>query len=260
MHKIFIDNDKIIESDINYFYKEKKDPFEISELNITIDKDMELLLNINMVESKLIINFNISDKIVVDLIIITNGCKSKIQYKYSLNTKSKLNVQKLNIVDGIREMIIANLDQSSSFNYIFKSIASSKENYDYMIYHNGIDSNSNIINNCVNENGSIYMQISSFIPKDITGCCANQYNRIINNTDNICEIRPNLYIDCDEVEANHSALIDKFNNNELFYLETKGINYEDSFKLLMRGFLVSKITNKDIINIINKRYGGEYFE
>ena len=126
-----------------------------------------------------------------------------------------------------------------------------------MIYHNGINSNSNIINNIINELGSVYIQISSFIPKNITGCSANQFNRIINNTDNSCEIRPNLYIDCDDVEANHSALIDKFNYNELFYMYLKGIDNKNAFKLLTKGFLLSKITNKEIIDLINKRYGGE---
>ena len=76
-------------------------------------------------------------------------------------------------------------------------------------------------------------------------------------TENKCEIRPNLYIDCDDVEANHSALIDKFNKDELFYLYSKGINYSQADKLLTKGFLKTKITSQEIIDIINTRYGGE---
>ncbi len=257
MHKIIIENDKVIESDIKYLYNEKKDIFNVSEIVFDIDKDSEILIDINMIETKLIISFKIKENTNVNLVIITKGRKSKIQYNYNVDINSKINIQKLNIVDGIREMIITNLEERSSLNYIFKSITKSKENYDYMIYHKGINSNSNIINNSVNETGSIYMQISSFIPKNIKGCCANQYNRIINKTENRCEIMPNLYIDCDDVSANHSALIDKFNNNELFYLKSKGINQEEATKLLTKGFLLSKIENKEIIDIINKRYGGE---
>ena len=257
MHKIIIENDKIIKSDIKYSYKEKQDLFDISELDININNDMELIMDINTVDNRLIINFNIYNNTNLNLVIITNGSRSKLQYKYNLKNNSKVNIQKINTVDGIREMIITNLDEYSSFNYIFKSITTNKENYDYMIYHNGIISTSNIINNSINETGNIYMQISSFIPEKITGCYVNQYNRIINNTENNCEIRPKLYIDCCDVEANHSALIDKFNNNELFYLKTKGINHNDAVKLLTKGFLLNKITSREIINIINKRYGGE---
>ena len=254
MHKIIIENDKIIDSDIKYLYKEKKDIFGISEINFDINTN-EIFININSYESKLIINFNIHCD--TKLYIITNGSKSKIQYNYNIDSNRYINVEKLNIVDSIREMISANIEENSNFNYIFKTISINHENYDYMIYHNGINSTSNIINNGVNECGSIYLQISSFVPKNIIGCSTNQYNKIINNTENKCEIRPNLYIDCSDVSANHSALIDKFSNEEIFYLESKGIKYEDATKLLTRGFLLSKITNKEIIDIINKRYGGE---
>ena len=257
MNRIIIENDEIIKSDIIYNYKRKENTFEISELILDINNNDDIYLNINNNDSKLIINFNIKDNIKLNLVIINKCCNSKIQYKYNLGKNAICNIEKLNIVSSIREMIIANLDSSSNFNYIHKSIAISKENYDYMIYHNGINSNSNIINNSINEQGSIYYQISSFIPKNIIGCSTNQYNRIINKTDNSCEIRPNLYIDCADVEANHSALIDTFNKNELFYLELKGINKEDSKKLLEKGFLLSKINSREIINIINKKYGGE---
>ena len=258
MNKIIIEDEKIIKSDIQYQFNEKQSLFEISELVLNIKSDENLLLDIsNKEESKLVIVFNVLDYVNLNLVIITKGSKSKIQYKYNLGKKAICNIEKLNIVNSIREMIIANLDENSSINYIFKSIANYKENYDYMIYHNGINSNSNIINNVINELGSVYIQISSFIPKNISGCSANQFNRIINNTDNSCEIRPNLYIDCDDVEANHSALIDKFNYNELFYMYLKGIDNNSAFKLLTKGFLLSKITNKEIIDLINKRYGGE---
>ena len=257
MHKIIIDKDQVIESDIKYSYKDKKNIFDISELNINIDNNDKILIDINLIESNLIININISDNININLVILTKGSKGKIQYNYNLGINSIVNIEKLNVIDGIREMINTNIEENSTFNYLFKSIANEKENYDYMIYHNGINSNSNIINNCVNEMGSIYIQISSFIPKNIIGCIANQYNKIINNTNNICEIKPNLYIDCSDIEANHSALIDKFNENEIFYLKTKGINDLDATKLLTKGFLLSKINNQEIIDIINKRYGGE---
>lgn len=258
MNKIIIENEKIVKSDIDYSYKIAKNFFEISELTLNIKNNLELSLYINTKEdSKLIINLNVLENANLNLYIIVKGKKSKIQYQYNISNNATCNVEKLNMVDSIREMIIAKLDEYSNFNYVLKSISISKENYDYMIYHNGINSNSNIINNCVNELESIYLQISSFIPKDIIGCSTNQYNRIINNTNNKCEIRPNLYIDCCDVNANHSALIDKFSYNDLFYLELKGIDYNSAVEMLTKGFLLSNIKNKEIIDLINERYGGE---
>lgn len=257
MNRIEIKDNKILNCDIEYEYKEKEEQYGINELTFIINKNSKLLFLINNNNKRLIINFNILNNIDLKLVVITKGTDSKIQYNYNLESNSNLEIEKLNIVDGIREMINVNLESNSNLDYIFKSTASNKEFYDYMIYHNGNNSNSNIINNSINYSGSIYYQISSFIPKNIVGCNANQYNRIINNTSNKCEIRPNLYIDCDDVTANHSALIDKFNDREIFYLMSKGIKECDCIKLLERGFLLNKITNKEIIDIINKRFGGE---
>ena len=259
MSKILIENEKVITSeDIEYSYKEKQNIFEISEITIDIKRDQEISFKINLLEeTKLVINFNLHKNVKLDLSIITTGVMSKIQYKYNLSENSNCHVEKINMVDGIREVIIANLNEMSNIDYHFKSIASNKENYDYMIYHNGVKSISNINNGLVNEKGLIYVQISSFIPKKIIGCKANQFNRIINLIDNKCEIRPKLYIDCDDVEANHSALIDKFSHSELFYLKLKGINEESAIKMLTKGFLLNNINNCEIINLINQRYGGE---
>ena len=131
MNKIIIEDEKIIKSDIEYQFNEKKSLFEISELVLNIKSDENLLLDIsNKEESKLVIVFNVLDNINFNLVIITKGNKSKIQYKYNLGKKASCNIEKLNMVNSIREMIIASLEIDSTFNYIFKSIATNKENYD----------------------------------------------------------------------------------------------------------------------------------
>jgi Fe-S cluster assembly protein SufD len=90
------------------------------------------------------------------------------------------------------------------------------------------------------------------VPKEITGCIVNQNNRIINLTNNKCEIKPNLYIDSYDVEASKSALIGKFSDEEMFYIQSRGIDYNNALKLLITGFLTSDIKNKKIISNINK--------
>ena len=66
------------------------------------------------------------------------------------------------------------------------------------------------------------------------------------------EIKPNLYIDCSDVEASHSALIDKFTFDEIFYLQSRGISYDEALKLLIKGFLLSDISDSNLIKYINK--------
>ena len=113
-----------------------------------------------------------------------------------------------------------------------------------MIYHNACNTNSNINTNGVSiKDGNILFNVSSFIPKDITGCVATQDNRIINLNDKECIIKPNLYIDCDDVSASHSAWVGSFSEDDLFYLQSRGINRSDSTKLLLIGFLTSNMSS-----------------
>ena len=260
MNRIIIESGKVTLDNlenIEYSYINSNDFFSISELDLSIKNNIDLNIIIRLQENdRLIIKINIENNVNTNLFIITDCKYSKIQYEYNLGEYSKCYIEKYNDVDSIREMIVANLLKESIFEYHFKHIATNKENYDYMIYHKDINSISNIYNNGVNK-GNIYYQISSFIPKNVTGCTANQFNRIINLTNNKCEIRPNLYIDCDDVVASHAALIDKFDCNELFYLALKGIDKDTAIKILSKGFLLTGIHNEEIIDLINKRYGGE---
>ena len=112
--------------------------------------------------------------------------------------------------------------------------------------HNMKNTISNIKNNLVNVSGTSSIQISSSVDKNITDCTCNQFNRIINLTNNKCEIRPILYIDNDLVDANHSALIGDFEEDEIFYLESRGIDKSNAYNLLIKGFLNSGLDDEDL--------------
>ncbi len=259
MNKIKLVNDSLeivnVDSNIKIEYFEKECLFAINEIKITIIKDSSLDLDIKLEkESKLNFNIKIEDNVTFNLNILSNGIGGKIQYKYNLNKNSTCNVFKFQNLDRIKEMIIIELKgERANLDYNFKTISNNKETYDYHIFHKYKNTISNIKNNgvCV-ENGNIIYQVSSFVPKNITGCIVNQNNRIINLTNNKCEILPNLYIDCNDVEASHSALIGKFSDEEMFYIQSRGIDYNNAIKLLITGFLISDISNKKIIKSITK--------
>lgn len=259
MNKIKIVNDNLdtvsITKNINIEYYEQNCLFGINEVKLNIIKDSDLDIEINLKkETRLNFNINIKDNVTLNLNILTKGKVGKIKYTYNLNEGSILNVFKFQNVDTIKEMISVNLNGlDSKVDYNFKTISEKRETYDYHIFHNSKNTISNIKNNgvCI-DNGEIIYQVSSFVPKDIIGCTVNQNNRIINLTDNKCEIKPNLYIDTNDVEASHSALIGKFSDDEMFYLQSRGIDYNSALKLLITGFLTSDIENKEMLKKINK--------
>ena len=259
MNKIEIENGKLkfksINNEIDFNYIELNDLFQIFEYELNIKSDTALTIKINLnMEARFLININLLENISLNLNIISIGNKGKIQYKYNLKANSKCNVSKFQNVDNIREMVMINLNgENSDIEYNFKNIAKGFEKYDYFVYHNSINSISNIKNNgvCI-ENGKMAYQVSSYVPKDVTGCICNQSNRIINLTENECSIKPNLYIDCNDVSANHSALVGNFSKDELFYLQSRGLNKNDAIKLLLSGFLTSDITCRELIDEIRK--------
>ena len=259
MNKIKVVDDILevanVSKDIHIEYYRKECIFGINEVKIVVTKDSNLDIEIKLKEAtKLNFNISVEKDIKLNLNILTKGNSGKVQYKYNLEENSIINVFKFQNIKSIKEMIIAKLNgEKARLDYNFKTISSNKETYDYHILHDAKNTVSNIRNNgvCISD-GLIIYQVSSFVPKDITGCIVNQNNRIINLTNNKSEIMPNLYIDCNDVEASHSALIGKFSDEEMFYLQSRGIDYNSALKILIAGFLTSDIDNKKILSEVNK--------
>jgi len=266
MNKINVVDDVLknvnVESDIEIEYIKKECLFAISEIKINIKESSTITINIKLKkDTKLNLNINIFEDVYTKINIITKGNTGKIQYKYNLTNNSNCDVFKFQNIDSIKEMVVVNLnDENASLKYNFKTISNNKETYDYHIFHNSNNTSSIIKNNgvCIAD-GSIIYQVSSFVPKKLKGCIVSQNNRIINLTNNKCEIRPNLYIDTKDVDAFHSALIGKFSDEEMFYMNSRGIDYDTANKLLIKGFLMSDISDskmiKEIESNINKIWG-----
>ena len=187
-----------------------------------------------------------------------DGNELKIQYKYNIDKYSNINIIKINNVKTIKEYDVFNLNgKSAKVKRVLKTISNGPAKYDMLVYHNAKNTSSDLINHGVNvDNGKLIFNVSSFISKDMNDSYLNQSNRIINMTNNECKINPNMYIDCYDVTANHSAFIGGFKDDELFYLESRGIPEETATKLLIRGFLTSYLSDnqKEKYNKIIDKY------
>ena len=260
MNKIEVVNDIVtsteLDNSIVYEFVPKNELFDVNDIKLTVVKDTNLIINYTSTEeNKLDVFITIKDNAKLNLYEYRDGAYTKIQYKIYLNENSKMYVDKFYDVDEIKEMSIVNLNGiNSTYDHNFKTICSSLEKYDMVVYHNNKNTNSNIINNGINiKEGKLNFNISSFIPKGKIECNANQSSRIVNLTNNKCNINPNLYVDEYDVIANHAAHIGKFNNDELFYLMSRGITLEDATNLLIKGFLLNNTNHQEKIEeSINK--------
>ncbi|MEG2993221.1 MAG: SufD family Fe-S cluster assembly protein, partial [Bacilli bacterium] len=228
--------------------------------------DFEILKNTNLnisydniEETKLAITFKIKKNVKFKITELRKGLKSKVQYKFYLEQNSQIDIDKFYNLSGSKELVVIYLNgKDASINYNFKTICHDKEKYDLMVYHNAPQTISNIINKGVNNGkGNLIFNVSSFVPSGNVACCLNQMGQIINLTDGLCQINPNLLIDEFDVKANHSANIGKFSEEAMFYLQSRGISHSQALNLLIKGFLLEGVTNNKTIikKIINDYWG-----
>jgi len=259
MNKIVLEKNSITEKKLDdsiILKLEENKVLDVKTLNINIIKDTDLkIIQRSKEKIKLDIIININKNVKCNLLECKENGNYKESYKYNLEESSHINIIKINDVKKIKELNIFNLNgKHAKVNYIVKTIAKDEEKYDVLVYHNKGNTESNIINHGVNiKNGKIKFDVSGFVPNKITDCILNQNNQIINLTNNKCEIKPNLFIDENDVIANHSAHIGKCDENKLFYLKSRGITEKNAESLIIKGFLYSKIEEKDIMEkLINK--------
>lgn len=263
INKIVIsDNDIKYKLNKNIKYKllsSDDDIIKVISLDILNSDKLKIEYNIKE-ELKINLVFNILDSVSLNLIDEKKGINIKSKYHYILNSDSYLLVNKINDTKNIKEFDLVELNGiNSKADYVLKTVSTTKETYDVYVNHNSKDTISNVITSGINiENGSILMNITGDVPKGCTGTIVNQINRIINFTNNKCQINPNLLIDEMDSSANHSAHVSKFRDEDLFYLESRGINKNEAFKLLIKGFLMDNILEEEkeyIVSLINKYWG-----
>lgn len=257
MNKLYIENDVIVkqelDSTVTLLVEEKNELFTVNRMILQITKDTTLWIDFDMLkESKLEIFIKVAPSVHATIYELHKGQKLKIQYQYELEEYTSVIVHKFYCSKQAREYDVVHLNgRNACFNQVVKTIASGKEKYDMVVYHNAKKTESNLVNHGVTvEEGNIIFNVTSVVPQGKKECIVNQQNRIITTNQEECKISPNLLIDEYDVEANHAALIGKFQEEEIFYLQSRGINRQTAIEMLTKGFLCSMITEKTLLNEI----------
>ena len=81
---------------------------------------------------------------------------------------------------------------------------------------------------------------------------------ILLNKDSEVNAKPELEIYADDVKCSHGSASGSLNEDSIFYLMSRGLNYQQSRELLINGFLldvVEKITDPEVKNLIKNMIG-----
>ena len=155
-----------------------------------------------------------------------------IIYHYSINSSSKVDI---NLVKEDIEL-----------NYYYNTINYDDNKFSINVNHKSNNTHSEVYNHGINMNtNKLTFDVTGVVPRKYSKCICNQDNQIINMDNGKSTILPKLLIDNFDVDSNHSAYIGKFKDEYLFYLMSRGISRENSYKLLLNGFLI----NSDSIEI-----------
>ena len=227
VNKNKIDNykdDKIVISDGNIcFYKDGIYELEYREcdqvkLNFMIDK-----CNIKILESSFDNDIVIDNKYDID-----GGSLVTNRFSNDKKVESKIDFNLLHEGDRV--------------DYNFANICLGEEEYTININHREKKTVSYINNRTVAlKNSKTNFIINSVVLKDSIKSILDQNTRIVTMGECDTKIEPNMFIDLDDVEARHGSVIGTFKDDQVFYLMSKGISYNDTLKLLIKGYLLSKI-------------------
>ncbi len=206
---------------------------QLDNKNIIL-KDKENYLNIdNYIELNIVVLKNRQCKLVI---LGTNN----YQLNITLEENSSLMVNSLNKDNSVN--ICFHLLKNSCLTYYHSVLSKVDSVNNFAIYHEEEGSQSILNNNGINlSTNKLFFSIDGVIPKKIVNINCSQNSKIINLSDGNSKIIPNLIIDSNDIIASHSAYIGQMNEDEVFYLASRGINNEDIQKLLFKALLLGKM-------------------
>lgn len=195
---------------------------------------------------EIIVNKNVENKLVI---IGTND----YQLDITLKENSKLIINSLNKDNSVN--ININLDKNSSIMYNHSVLSRIDSINSFIINHHDNDTTSILNNNGINlGNNKLFFNVDGVIPKNMHNINCNQSSKILNFKKGNSKIIPNLIIDSNDVVANHAAYIGKISDDEMFYLESRGISRDNIKKLIYKSCMIGKmnINEEEINQILNE--------
>ena len=209
------------------------------------------------------ITINVEDNVCVQLFEYSNNKDINTNIIYNLGKNSSLIISKFYYNDNTNEEINIYLNKkNANIKYNFSSISKNHDNYLINIYHNDSTTSSDIFNRTIaKENSSNNFDINSYVENKILDCYLNQSTKIITLGDSNNKINPNMFTHDNSVTAIHASVISNVNEEELFYLMSRGISYNEAIKIIIKGIILSNINpnmeyREKILNILEE-VGGE---
>ncbi len=197
-------------------------------------------------------NFQSSSNVkIVETFLSSIKTTSEITRQFNLSKSSVLSLESGLFMDGTHkitdEIHMGYEDGEFYYNTLYLGAHDDHLLSIQNIRHQAKNTLSLIKNMIVSSNLSdIDFSVNGYIEKGMSGSNCKQQNRgVILNELGSVRVDPKLYIDEYDVEAGHGAAIGQINEDEMFYLLSRGLNELDAKRLILSGYTESFVSSLD---------------
>ena len=168
--------------------------------------------------------------------------KEEFDVTILLEEKSRLEVRALETLENVKGKI--KIENQNGTNLLFHLGLLVKGRNQLIIQNEVIGNtcNSNIKVRIVGEEGShTVVRTTGILKKDTVENIFLEDVKYLNEEQSYIECIPELFVDSNEIEASHNVSIGGIRNEDLFYLESKGIQEEVARQVIRKCFLKSML-------------------
>ncbi|MDD3393005.1 MAG: SufD family Fe-S cluster assembly protein [Bacilli bacterium] len=213
-----------------------------NEIEVTICKNIIAVINvIAKVNTNIIVNLEDDSKV-----FYIQSSVNNLNTKFILGARATGCVMAFNFDNDITKNTEFDLNgMGASLEYHQHSYLNKRQKHRYLvkINHNQKNTISNAISTIIlNDDAHANVEITSYIAKDKSKSNAYQKTKIINLTDQTtAKVNPNLLIDDYDINGGHGLTVSKISDQDLYYLESRGIMKEDAKVLIIMSLLLDKV-------------------
>ena len=160
------------------------------------------------------------------------------------------------LIDSSKTNITLIADEEASISYHHAFINCNKYNLKLTAKYLGTKANITLNIHGLNDSGQANLQIDGIIGPDNYDNNLLENVKLINLNEGKATVVPNMLISNARVIANHNVAISNISKDECHYLMSKGLTNIAAKKLILNGFLINAMTDKNLITKIKELING----
>ena len=238
-------NKNILQGDLIIIRNEQGEDFitEGKEISLDINTDTTIIVYPKTIEN---VKFNVFENVRLNVLMTKS-----INTYASLERNASANFSVLCVEECESNFKVDLNGEGSEVKVDLLAISDQVCKINQEIYHNQTHTNSQISNFGVAvSEGKIYFEtIGKIINKMHNSNCRQLSKGLILGENAVVSSKPILLIDEYDVEAYHGASIGKMNEDDLFYLMSRGLSKSEAYQMVLEGIIspfLNQITDNEI--------------